>query len=79
LAKVPPVGLADHTADVAPPPNEPPKAAVVAPWQMAATAEVLAVGFGLTVNVLLAEVVPHEPPLVVSVSVILVPAEEDAV
>jgi hypothetical protein len=44
---------------------------VVPPWQIAATADVLAVGLGFTVNALLAVVVPHEPPLVVSVKVTL--------
>jgi hypothetical protein len=79
LANVPPVGLADQTAAVAPPPKEPPKAAVVPPWHIAATADVLAVGFGFTVSVLLAVVVPHEPPLVVSVKVTLDAEEDDAV
>ena len=35
LANVPPAPPSDHTAAVAPPLNEPPKAAVVAPWQIA--------------------------------------------
>ena len=70
LVNVPPAPPSLHIAAVAPPPNEPPNAAVVAPWQIAAVAEpALTVGFGLTVNDLLAEVVPHEPPLVVSVNV----------
>jgi hypothetical protein len=79
LANVPPVGLALQTADVAPPPNEPANAAVVPPWQMAATAEVVAIGFGFTVCDLLADVVPHEPPLVVSVNVTLAGADADGV
>jgi hypothetical protein len=80
FAKVPPAPPSDHTAAVAPPPNEPPSAAVVPPWQTAVSAEpALAVGFGFTVKVLLEVAVPHEPPLVVSVRVILVPADEDAV
>jgi hypothetical protein len=79
LAKLPPVGLALQTAAVAPPPNEPPNAAVVPLWQIAATAVVLAVGFGFTVSVLLAVVVPHEPPLVVRVKVTLDAEDADAV
>jgi hypothetical protein len=52
------------------PPNEPPKAAVVPPWQTAATAEpAFTVGFRFTVKLLLADVVPHEPPEVVNVNV----------
>jgi hypothetical protein len=80
LANVPPVGLALHTAAVAPPPKDPPNAAVVPLWHMAAIAEpALTVGLGFTVRVLLAEVVPHEPPLVVSVNVTLDAEDEDAV
>ena len=39
LAKVPPAPPSLHTAEVAPPPNEPPKAGVVTPWQIALNAE----------------------------------------
>ena len=39
LANVPPAPPSLHTAPVAPPPNEPPNAAVVPPWHIAATAE----------------------------------------
>ena len=40
-----------HTADVAPPPNDPLKAAVVPPWHIAAgIAPMLTVGFGFTVT-----------------------------
>lgn len=39
LANVPPSPPSLHTADVAPPPNEPPKAGVVPPWQRALNAE----------------------------------------
>jgi hypothetical protein len=80
LVKDPPAPPSDHTAPVAPPPNEPPKAAVVAAWHTAETAEpALTVGFAFTVNVWFEVAVPQEPPLVVSVSVILLPAEDDAV
>src|SRR5664280_497006 len=66
----PPAPPSDHTADVAPPPNDPPRAKVVPPWQIDATAPpALTVGFGLTVRILLPEVVPHDPPAVVSVKV----------
>jgi hypothetical protein len=76
----PPAPPSDHTAAVAPPPNEPPKAAVVPPWQMAETPlPAFAVGLGCTVNDLFADVVPHEPPLVVSVRVTGVPEEAEAV
>jgi hypothetical protein len=65
---------------VAPPPKDPPKAAVVAPWQTALKAEpALTVGLGFTVNDLLAEVVPQEPPLVVNVKVTGLPEFEAAV
>ena len=80
LAKVPPAPPSVHVADVAPPPNEPPKATVVPPWQMAATAPpALTVGFGFTVSVLLAVVVPHDPPAVVKVNVTLDTDDADAV
>ena len=70
LAKVPPEPPSLHTAEVALPPYEPPKAAVVPPWHIAATAApALTVGLTLTVTVLLALVVPHEPPAVVKVKV----------
>jgi hypothetical protein len=46
---------------------------------MAATAEVVALGFGFTVCDLLADVVPHEPPLVVRVKVTLAGADADGV
>ena len=70
LANVPPAPPSLHTAEVAPPPNEPPSAAVVPPWQIPVTAvPAFTVGFGFTVNDLFAEVVPHEPPEVVSVNV----------
>ena len=59
--KVPPA-LLDHVPPVAEPPTEPPSAAEVPPWQMAAKAEpALAVGNGLTVIVPVAETVPHPP------------------
>jgi hypothetical protein len=66
----PPAPPSDHTAEVALPPKDPPNAAVVPPWQIAATAPpTLTVGLGLTVRTLFAEVVPHDPPAVVSVNV----------
>ena len=80
LANVQPAPASVHIAAVAPPPNEPPKAADVPPWQIAATADpALAVGFGFTVNVLLADVVLHKPPAVVSVKVTRAGDEADAV
>ena len=79
MVNEPPAPPSLHTADVAPPPNEPFKAAVVPPWQIVATAVTLTVGFGFTVNDLLAEVGPHEPPPVVSVKVTGVPEPADAV
>ena len=70
LANVPPAPPSLQTAEVALPPYEPPRAAVVPPWQIAATpAPALTVGLTLTVRVLLAVVVPHEPPDEVSVKV----------
>src|ERR1035437_1151496 len=66
----PPAPPSVHTADVAPPPNDPPSTAEVPPWQIATIAPpTLTVGLGLTVRILLAEVVPQDPPPVVSVSV----------
>src|SRR5664280_231872 len=66
----PPAPPSVHTADVAPPPKDPPKAIVVPPWQIAAIAPpALTVGLGLTVRILFAEVIPHKPPAVVSVNV----------
>ena len=80
LVNVPPAAPSDQTAAVAPPPNEPPKAVVVPPWQIAVSAPpTFTVGFGLTVNCLLADVIPHEPPLVVRVNVTGVKEEEVAV
>ena len=38
FVKLPPAPPSLHTADVAPPPNAPPRAAVVPPWQIAAMA-----------------------------------------
>ena len=80
LVNVPPAAPSDHTADVAPPPNEPPSAAVVPPWQIAVTAPpAFTVGFAFTVSDLFAEVVPHEPPLVSSVKVTGLDEDDDAV
>ncbi len=68
LAKVPLV--ADHIADVAPPPNEPPKAADVPLWQIAVIADpTLTVGFGFTTISFIAKVGVHNPPMPVSVKV----------
>lgn len=70
FVKLPPAPPSDHTADVAPPLYEPPKAAVVPPWHIAATpGPALTTGLGLTVTVLLADVVPQLPPAVVRVKV----------
>ena len=67
-------------AEVAPPPNEPPNAAVVPPWQIAVSAEpAFTVGLGFTTKLLLADVEPHDPPEVVSVNVTVAGAEDDAV
>jgi hypothetical protein len=80
LANVPPAPPSLHTAPVAPPPNEPPNAAVVPPWHIAATAEpAFTVGLAFTTNELVAEVVPHEPPDVVSVKVTGLVEDADAV
>lgn len=83
LAKVPaeaPDKPSDHTADVAPPPYDPPKAAVVPPWQTAATAPpAFTVGPGFIAIVLFADVVPHAPPLVVKVKITDAGADADAV
>ena len=80
FANVPPAPPSLHTAPVAPPPNEPPSAAVVAPWHIPVTAEpAFTVGFGFTVKLLLAEVVPHTPPDVVSVKVTGEVEDTDAV
>ena len=68
LVKEPPAPPSDHTAEVAPPPYDPPKAAVVPPWQMADTAEpALAVGLGLTVTEEVLEVAVHPELLAVKV------------
>jgi hypothetical protein len=76
----PPAPPSDHTADVAPPPNDPPRANVVPPWQIAATAPpALTVGLGLTVIFFVAKTVPHEPPAVVSLNVTGVPEPAAAV
>lgn len=61
-----------HVPPVAPPPTEPPIAAEVPPWHIAANAPpAFAVGFAFTVIVLVVVAVPHEPPFVVSVKVIV--------
>jgi hypothetical protein len=66
----PPAAPSLQTADVAPPPKDPPKAAVVPPWQIAAIAPpTLTVGLGLTVKIFVAVAGPHNPPAVVSVNV----------
>ena len=77
--KVPPAPPSFHTADVAPPPNEPPKGPVVLPWHTAATVVTATVGLGFTVNVMLQETVPQEPTVLVSVKVTVAGAEDDAV
>ena len=80
LVKEPPAPPSDQTAEVAPPPNEPPKAVVVAPWHIAAMAPpAFTVGFGFTVIVLLALVIPQKPPDVVRVNVTEATDDADAV
>src|SRR6185312_5414507 len=65
---------------VAPPDTEPPICADVPPWQIAVNAPpAFAVGFGFTVMVLVAVVVPHDPPLVVNVKVIAPDSDAPAV
>ena len=62
FAKVPPAPPSDHTADVAPPPNDPPNAKVVPPWQIDVTAPpTLTVGSGFTVVAMLLLVT--DPPI----------------
>ena len=54
FVKVPPAPPSDHTALVAPPPNDPPNAAVVLPWHSAAMAPpTFTVGLGFTVMAML--------------------------
>ena len=66
---VPPLTV-DQVPPVALPPTLPFKGAEVLPWQIAAiAAPALAVGLGFTTIVLLAVVVPQEPPAVVRVNV----------
>ena len=70
LVKVPPAAPSSHMDEVAVPPNDPPSADVVAPWQIAVVAlPAFTEGPGFTVSDLFAEVVLQEPPLVVSVNV----------
>ena len=70
----------DHTPDVAPPPIDPPRAPVVPPWQIAVIVPPAStVGTELIVNILFAEVVPHDPPLVERVKVIVGGADAEAV
>ena len=77
---VPPAAPSDHTADVALPPNEPPSAAVVPPWQIAVVAlPTFAVGFAFTVSDLPADVELQDPPPVVSVKVTGELEDDDAV
>ena len=67
--KVPPASV-DHVPPVALPPIEPPSAAVVPPWQIAAIAgPELADGIGVTTIVFDTDVVPQFPPDVVKISV----------
>ena len=62
FAKVPPAPPSLHTALVAPPPNDPPKVAVVLPGQMAAVAEpALTVGFGFVTSVKIVVTGPLQP------------------
>jgi hypothetical protein len=51
FAKVPPAPPSSHIADVAPPPNDPPRATVVPLWQIAAMpAPALTVGVPSTLT-----------------------------
>ena len=69
-----------HVPPVAPPLVLPPMAADVPPWQIAVNAlPALAVGLAFTVIDFVAVVVPHEPPLVVKVKVMLPLSEAPAV
>ena len=53
---------------------------VFPPWQRTSVSETeLITGFGFTTRVLLAEVIPHEPPAVVNVKVTGVEEDVDAV
>ena len=58
--KVPPASV-DHIIPVALPPIEPPRAAVVPPWQIVAEGPALADGRGFTVTVPVALTVPQPP------------------
>ena len=81
FVKLPPAPPSDHTADVAPPPNDPPNAVEVPPWHIAAmTPPTFTVGVGFTVRVLVTGATePHEPPLAVNVKVTEDGAVADAV
>ena len=80
MVNVPPAPPSLHTAAVALPPNEPPKVVVVPPWQTATNpVPALAVGDAVTLTVLPAETLPHEPPEVVNVSVTVAGAPAAAV
>jgi len=77
FVNVPLAPPSDQTAEVAPPLNDPPSAAVVPPWQTAVkTPPTVATGLGLTVRVLLevAEVQPATLAVSVSVTVEAEPA-----
>ena len=76
----PPAPPSSHTAAVADPPNDPPRVAVVPPWQIALNVlPALTVAPGFTVNDLFAVGAPHAPPLARSVSVTGETNNEDAV
>jgi hypothetical protein len=68
-----------HVPPVAPPDTEPPIGPDVPPWHIADNAApAFAIGFGFTVIVLVTVVVPHEPPLVVKVKVMVPDSVADA-
>ena len=79
LVNMPPAPPSSQVADVAPPPNEPPKAAVVPLRHIGETEETVAIGFGLTVNDTVGVSIPQEPPDVVSFKVTGVADESEAV
>ena len=65
----PPAAPSVQTADVAPPPKDPPKAAVVPPWHIAATAPpTLTVGLRFTVRTAAPLVVAQLPATVVRIA-----------
>ncbi len=65
LVNDPPAPPSDHIAEVAVPPNEPPRAVVVPPWQTAATpGPAFADGDCMVIEVAVVEAEPQPPVLV---------------